>query len=177
MWFTEFGGNKIGRITTGGVISEFPVPTQNSGPIDIAAGSDGAMWFAERGGNKIGRITVPTEEPAPSPPSQAPPDTTRPAIAAGLVSSRVRNGRIRVQVFCAGETRCSGTIRGRARGRTIASGSYSATGQSKTVSLKVTKRGRALLRRLGRVRVRFTVTARDAAGNRSTLARNFTVRR
>src|SRR5438128_1529458 len=32
LWFTEFNGNKIGRITTAGVITEFPIPTSNSGP-------------------------------------------------------------------------------------------------------------------------------------------------
>src|SRR6266581_2989335 len=27
LWFTEGGGNKIGRITTAGAITEFPIPT------------------------------------------------------------------------------------------------------------------------------------------------------
>jgi len=38
---SEREGNKIGRITTAGVITEFPIPTPFSGPIAIAAGSDG----------------------------------------------------------------------------------------------------------------------------------------
>jgi streptogramin lyase len=58
LWFTESSANKIGRITTAGVITEFPIPTAGS-PITIAMGSDGALWFSEAGGaNKIGRITT-----------------------------------------------------------------------------------------------------------------------
>src|SRR5216683_1046064 len=45
LWFTEFNGNKIGRITTaGGITNEFKIPTANSGPVGIVAGPDGALW-------------------------------------------------------------------------------------------------------------------------------------
>ena len=52
LWFTEYSGNKIGRITTGGVITEFSVPTANSQPLVIIAGPDGNLWFTEQNGNK-----------------------------------------------------------------------------------------------------------------------------
>ena len=39
--------SKIGRITTAGVITEFPIPTAGSGPVGIAAGPDGNLWFTE----------------------------------------------------------------------------------------------------------------------------------
>ena len=58
LWFTENGGNKIGRITTAGVITETSIPTIFSAPVGITAGPDGALWFAESCGNKIGRITT-----------------------------------------------------------------------------------------------------------------------
>jgi virginiamycin B lyase len=58
MWFTETGGSKIGRITTGGAITEFPIPTANSYAMGIAAGPDGALWFTEHSAMKIGRITT-----------------------------------------------------------------------------------------------------------------------
>jgi virginiamycin B lyase len=59
LWFTESVGNKIGRITTSGEITEYPVPTADSGPYGITAGPDGALWFAENNGShKIGRITT-----------------------------------------------------------------------------------------------------------------------
>jgi streptogramin lyase len=65
LWFTEGGngccgngpGNRIGRITTAGVITEF-AQIPNSNPFDIVAGSDGALWFTEQSGNRIGRITT-----------------------------------------------------------------------------------------------------------------------
>ena len=40
------------------IITEFPIPTANSGPFGITAGPDAALWFAEGSGNKIGRITT-----------------------------------------------------------------------------------------------------------------------
>lgn len=67
LWFTEKTGNKIGRITTEGVIVEFPVPgcriglpipycvpiigcvplgnTFPSRPSSITTGPDGNLWF------------------------------------------------------------------------------------------------------------------------------------
>src|SRR5262245_61055452 len=47
LWFTEFSGQKIGRVTTAGFFTEFPVPP--SFPSGITAGPDGALWFTESG--------------------------------------------------------------------------------------------------------------------------------
>jgi virginiamycin B lyase len=70
LWFTEETANRIGRITTSGAVTEYPLPTDPNAaqcgqrcPVDIAAGPDGALWFPESqfsmgGGNKIGRITT-----------------------------------------------------------------------------------------------------------------------
>ncbi|MCX6418924.1 MAG: fibronectin type III domain-containing protein, partial [Actinobacteria bacterium] len=72
LWFTETVGNKIGRITTAGAISEFDVPTSSGEPFGITAGPDGALWFAERNVSKIGRITTAgevTEYDTPTPSS------------------------------------------------------------------------------------------------------------
>ena len=85
LWFVEpdiptkggTGNGKIsiGRITTAGVITEYPLPTAQSLPIGeaspsgITAGPDGALWFTEFYGNNIGRITmagVITEYPVPT---------------------------------------------------------------------------------------------------------------
>ena len=58
LWFTEFAGNKIGRITTAGAVTDFNIPTANSQPFSITQGPDGALWFTEVAGNNIGRITT-----------------------------------------------------------------------------------------------------------------------
>jgi virginiamycin B lyase len=77
--FTERGtiaapGNKVGRITPEGVITEWTLPNPGSRPLGITAGPDGNVWFAEQSGNRIGRIdpatgTI-TEFPLPNPNSQ-----------------------------------------------------------------------------------------------------------
>jgi tRNA threonylcarbamoyladenosine modification (KEOPS) complex Pcc1 subunit len=41
-------------------------------------------------------------------------------------------------------------------------------GQTKQVAIVISRRGRALVRRLDRLRVRAVVTASDASGNRGT---------
>jgi virginiamycin B lyase len=77
MWFT--GGctgflivscnDTIGRITTSGTVTSFPVLSADANSTSIAVGADGAMWFTENGVNKIGRITtsgVVTEYPIPT---------------------------------------------------------------------------------------------------------------
>jgi len=70
LWFAEHGSvSQIGRITTAGVFTEFPVLTPLSTPRGITAGPDGNLWFTEEDGNNIGRITtagVVTEFPVPS---------------------------------------------------------------------------------------------------------------
>jgi virginiamycin B lyase len=56
LWFTELDGNRIGRITVGGVIQEFPIPTPRSGPVGIVWGPDNAVWFTEAYADQIGRL-------------------------------------------------------------------------------------------------------------------------
>ena len=58
LWFTEFEGHRIGRITTSGQIREFPLISSDGKPGGIAAGPDGALWFTEAGSHRIGRITT-----------------------------------------------------------------------------------------------------------------------
>jgi len=58
LWFTEYDTNRIGKITMGGVITEYNVPTSGSAPYGIAAGPDGNLWFTEQQAGKIGRITT-----------------------------------------------------------------------------------------------------------------------
>src|SRR5215831_908848 len=58
IWFTENAGNKIGRITNTGTLTEYDVPTPSSGIDNIASGPDGALWFTENERNNIGRITI-----------------------------------------------------------------------------------------------------------------------
>jgi virginiamycin B lyase len=67
LWFTELGGQKIGRITTGGAATDFAVPTTPSSPLGIVTGPDGALWFTETQGNKIGRAALSAAPGTPIP--------------------------------------------------------------------------------------------------------------
>ena len=58
LWFTEAHGDRIGRVTTTGDVTEYPIPTAGAFASDITVGPDGALWFTESSGNKIGRITT-----------------------------------------------------------------------------------------------------------------------
>jgi streptogramin lyase len=75
LWIVHAFANKIGRLTTEGILTLFPIPTPFSGSIDITTGSDGALWFTESLGSKIGRIStdgVLTEYPVPGSSVQGP---------------------------------------------------------------------------------------------------------
>lgn len=57
LWFVEIMGNKIGKITISGEITEYDIPTPNARPHAITAGAETDLWFTEWGANKIGRLT------------------------------------------------------------------------------------------------------------------------
>jgi streptogramin lyase len=59
IWFTDPGGNSIGRMSPMGAVRQFALPKRNAQPVGITAGPDGRMWFTEGGG--VGSIggTVP----------------------------------------------------------------------------------------------------------------------
>jgi virginiamycin B lyase len=62
LWFTEVSGNRIGRMTPGGDLTEFSLPVngqgQSSQPVAILVGPDRALWFTMTNASRIGRITT-----------------------------------------------------------------------------------------------------------------------
>ena len=65
LWFTEFAGNKIGRITTRRVVTEFPIPTAGSRPSasrrgrTATSGSPRSAATGSGGSRRPGRHRVP----------------------------------------------------------------------------------------------------------------------
>ncbi|HVS46717.1 MAG TPA: Virginiamycin B lyase, partial [Verrucomicrobiae bacterium] len=60
LWFTEVDpvyGNKIGRVTTSGAFTEYPLPAARSQPYFITTGPDRALWFTEYQSGNIGRFS------------------------------------------------------------------------------------------------------------------------
>ena len=61
LWFYETGTNSIGRITTDGQISEYPIPTADASQLYqgfLGVGPDGALWFSENRTVSLGRLTM-----------------------------------------------------------------------------------------------------------------------
>lgn len=57
LWFTEFSGLKIGKITSQGVITEYAIPGAE-GLVGITTGPDGNLWFTDEYAGFIGHITT-----------------------------------------------------------------------------------------------------------------------
>ena len=70
LWFTDYGNNSIGRITTTGKITTYTGGGIN-GPDDITAGPDGALWFTNYGGNSFGSPAA-TRSGGSPPPARSP---------------------------------------------------------------------------------------------------------
>ncbi len=57
IWFLEFWGSRVSRMTTDGVVTHSePTPTPNAQPEKIIAGPEGDLWFSEYAGDRIGRV-------------------------------------------------------------------------------------------------------------------------
>lgn len=85
LWYTLIAADRIGRITPGGPVEEFPVAT-GSMPSLITAGPDGAVWFTEIGAGQVGRIFPDgriEEFPLPTLPAARTRSSPRPTAAAG----------------------------------------------------------------------------------------------
>jgi streptogramin lyase len=57
LWYTVPDGNRVGKITTAGTFSDFPV-TAGGDQFGITVGPDGALWFAQAVANDIGRMST-----------------------------------------------------------------------------------------------------------------------
>jgi virginiamycin B lyase len=64
LWFLELSGtmdglqpdgNRVGRISTSGEITEYPEPSTTPTAINIAVGPDGNVWYSKS--SKLGRVT------------------------------------------------------------------------------------------------------------------------
>ena len=134
--------------------------------------------------------TTPTPTPTPEPqspaPAPTPPDTTPPNIGVSIPSTTAA-GLVSIIVSCPStEPRgCTGTVTARSAAPVrvsrrmilnLGSASYRlGAGQRKKINIRLSRRNRAILARLRRMRVRLTVIGRDSAGNKTTRRRTVTL--
>lgn len=57
LWFTDYGNDKIGRITKAGAVSEYALPA-GAVPLGIAVGKDRNFWITDSGRNRIVKMNV-----------------------------------------------------------------------------------------------------------------------
>ncbi len=69
LWFTDGGDESIGRITTAGQVSEYPIGTATPSSPQGIVSTGGELWFAEAGLDALGSVD-PNGQPA-SPPATA----------------------------------------------------------------------------------------------------------
>jgi virginiamycin B lyase len=140
LWFTESGplSNAIGRITTGGVITNhFPVPTPASEPSDITQGPDGNLWFTEFLANKIGRVvTAPPAPPPPLPPVVSLTPKAKPKPKCKV--PKLRGLTIKKAKKKLKKARCKYKIRG--KGRVVSTKPKAGKRTSKTVKVKASRK-------------------------------------
>lgn len=66
LWFVEEGPSSIGRITTGGAVTDHFAVNAAAAPPDVSAldqitlGPDGNLWFTQPADDQIGRMTIPS---------------------------------------------------------------------------------------------------------------------
>ena len=58
LWFNEYNGNRIGRMTLAGVVTEFPVPTASAGIGGCALASDQHLWCTEINASQLARVAT-----------------------------------------------------------------------------------------------------------------------
>ncbi len=66
LWYEDGLPSKIGRVTTSGVITQYPL-ADSAGSFSLATGPDHLVWFAGKKVGKMVSLTEPTEALAPKP--------------------------------------------------------------------------------------------------------------
>ncbi|HTA38541.1 MAG TPA: hypothetical protein VK760_05675, partial [Candidatus Acidoferrales bacterium] len=59
MWFTDCQNQFVGRVTTSGVLTKYPITGSSipfAAPAQIVTGPDGNLWFAEVCADEIARL-------------------------------------------------------------------------------------------------------------------------
>ncbi len=56
LWFTDYGNEKVGTISTSGVVNEYSLPVGGD-PSGIAVGADGNLWVTDFADNTIDKIS------------------------------------------------------------------------------------------------------------------------
>ena len=149
-WTAEFATSKLGRMTTTGKVTPLGGLSANSGPRQITSGPGNTLWVSLETGNKIARVSGVT-----NPPPAKPKPATGKRDAKAPVITRVALRRTKVRFRLSEKAGVRIKIK-RRNGKTR---TLKRNGKAGANSVRI--------KRLRPGRYRVTVTAKDAAGNRS----------
>jgi streptogramin lyase len=138
LWYTEsgVGSNAIGRITTGGIITNhFPVPTPGAEPSDITLGPDKNLWFTEFLANKIGRVVTAPPVVLPPPP---PVVSLTPKPKPKCKVPKVKGLTVKKAIKKLKKARCKYKIKG--KGRVVKTSPKAGKRTSKTVKVTASRK-------------------------------------
>jgi hypothetical protein len=89
-----------------------------------------------------------------------------------------KKGRVKVSLTCTSDTACKGMVRLRRNGKTLGKKAFSIdAGQSKRLTLKLSRFGKRMLTKKGSLRVRLSVQGADASGGSINASRRIRLAR
>jgi hypothetical protein len=205
LWFTETTADRVGSVSPSGAVRECEALPTGAAPDRIISGPDGALWVTEPGRNKIARVTTACPLAAGGAPSTGGSGSTGSRAgspAGGGGRARYGRGRIlgrglrlgsdglyRLRMACSPRVSlCRGVIRleslrrldrGSATPRRILLSRRAFSlrgGETRRLRMRVSRRGRSLVQRRGKVKARLLVQSRTRARPARSI-RTFTLRR
>jgi streptogramin lyase len=136
IWFTELvlfnetvSIGSLGRITPKGRFTQFELPDGESEPIDVTAGSEGAIWYSARGEHGCeggGNSCMMWEPQNQAIVGRIVPTPLKPAVVTG--KGTVGEHGIKVALACTGGkawNKCHGRVTVKVGGKAVARGGYS----------------------------------------------------
>jgi hypothetical protein len=111
-------------------------------------------------------LGVHARSPHSSPPPHAGAPGPKPARLARKALNASRSGKVKVKVACTGTGICRGLLRLYRNGRRLGSKAFAIPGgTSRSVTVKLSRQGRKMLKKHKALRIRVSVTGTDGGGS------------
>ena len=186
---------KIGAVSVSGTTASVPFSSDDakatyrcsldggvfapcSTPAQFGSLSVGTHAVAVRARDAVGNERTASASFTVSAPQGSAPDVKAPKLALPRSARVSGNGKVKLRLSCpADETSCTVKVSLRRNGKTLAKKTLKIDGgDSRTVSLRLSKAIRRLVADRGALRVKLAISASDDAGNRSSKTKGLTLK-